>query len=75
MILDRLSVFEMEDKIKEDIGMMIAKDIETVYKSRELIKKIIENKIISVNEKRYKLKITEMTIFTTLSIEVEIMIV
>jgi hypothetical protein len=72
--LDQLSVFEMEDDIKEDIGLMIAKDMDTVYKSRELVKKIIENKILTVNDKRYKIKVTEITIYTTLSIEVEIMI-
>ncbi len=72
--LDRLSVFQMEDEIKKDIGIMIAKDLDTVYNSRELIKKIIENKVMPMNEKRFKVKITEMTIFTTISIEVELMI-
>jgi hypothetical protein len=72
--LDQLSVFEMEDKVKEDIGMMMAKDIDTVNNSRELIKKIIENRIITMNDKRYKLKVTEMTIYTTLTVEIEISI-
>lgn len=72
--LDQFSVFQMEDEIKKDVGMMIAKDLDTAYNSRELIKKIIENKILPVNDKRFKVKITEMTIYTTLSIEVEIMI-
>jgi protein subunit release factor A len=72
--LDRFSVFQMEDEIKKDIGMMIAKDLDTAYNSRELIKKIIENKVLPANEKRYKLKITEMTFYTTISIEVELMI-
>jgi len=70
--LDSLSVLQMEDKVKEDITMMIAKDIETVYNSRELIRRIIENKPIRVIDKRFKLKVTEMTIYTTLSIELEI---
>ena len=64
----------MEDKVKEDIGMMMAKDIDTVNNSRELIKKIIENRTIPMNDKRYNLKVTEMTIYTTLSIEIEISI-
>ncbi|MBB6445697.1 sporulation membrane protein YtrI [Bacillus benzoevorans] len=72
--LDQLSIFQMEDGIKKDIGMMIAKDLDTAYNSRELIKKIIENKVLPVNDKRYKCKITEMTIYTTLSIEIELMI-
>ncbi|KAA9031698.1 sporulation membrane protein YtrI [Niallia endozanthoxylica] len=72
--LDQLSVIEMEDKVREDIRMMIAKDIDTVYNSRELIKKIIENKTVKVNDKRYNLKVREMIIYTTLSIELEITI-
>jgi len=72
--LDQLSVFEMEDKIREDIGLMMAKDIDTVYKSLELIEKMIENRIIPMNDKRYKLKVSKMTIYTTLSIEIEISI-
>ena len=66
--LDQFSVFQMEDEIKKDVGMMIAKDLDTAYNSRELIKKIIENKVLPVIEKRFKVKITEMTIYTTLSI-------
>nr|WP_295969884.1 sporulation membrane protein YtrI [uncultured Bacillus sp.] len=72
--LDQLSLFQMEDEVKKDIGMIIAKDIETAYLSRELIKKTIENKVLTVNDKRFTLKISEMTIYTTLSIELELMI-
>lgn len=70
--LDLLSVSEIEDSVKDDISMMIAKDIDTVYKSKELIKKIIQNKPVKLNDKRYKLKVKEMVIFTTLSIQLEI---
>ncbi|MEH7014048.1 sporulation membrane protein YtrI [Neobacillus niacini] len=70
--LDLLSVSEIEDSVKDDISMMIAKDIDTVYKSKELIKKIIQNKPVKINDKRYKLQVKEMVIFTTLSIQLEI---
>jgi hypothetical protein len=70
--LDLLSVSEIEDSVKDDISMMLAKDIDTVYKSKELIKKIIQNKPVKINDKRYKLKVKEMVIFTTLSIQLEI---
>ncbi|MFS0775695.1 sporulation membrane protein YtrI [Neobacillus sp. 3P2-tot-E-2] len=70
--LDLLSVSEIEDSVKDDISMMIAKDIDTVYKSKELIKKIIQNKPVKLNDKRYKLNVREMVIFTTLSIQLEI---
>jgi hypothetical protein len=70
--LDTLGVFETEEAVKDDIGMMLAKDIDTVYKSKELIKKIIENKNIKLNDKRYKLHVQEMWFYTTLTINVEI---
>jgi hypothetical protein len=70
--LDSLSVLETEDSVRDDISMMIAKDIETVYKSKDLLKKIIENKPIKINDKRYKLKGKEMVFYTNLSIKLEI---
>ena len=70
--LDSLSVLETEDSVRDDISMMIAKDIETVYKSKDLLKKIIENKQIKLNDKRYKLKVKEMVFYTNLSIQLEI---
>jgi hypothetical protein len=70
--LDDLSVFETEEAVKHDIGMMLAKDIETVYKSKDLIKKIIENKTFKLNDKRYKLRVKEMVIYTTLSIQLDL---
>ena len=70
--LDTLSVFETEEAVKHDIGMMLAKDIDTVYKSKDLIKKIIENKTVKLNDKRYKLHVQEVVIYTTLTINLEI---
>ncbi|MED3549301.1 sporulation membrane protein YtrI [Cytobacillus praedii] len=72
--LDSFSMFEIEEQIKEDILNMKAKDIDTVYKSRELIERIIENKTIKVNEKRYKLEVKKMVIYTTLFIQLDIML-
>ena len=70
--LDSLSVLQIEDGVKEDISMMIAKDLETVYKSRDLLRRAIENKAIKVNNKRYRLEVREIFIYTTLSIRLDI---
>ncbi|NRD76099.1 sporulation protein [Bacillus sp. BRMEA1] len=70
--LDEFSVFQTEESVKDDIQMMLAKDLETVAKSKDLLKKIIENKPVKINEKRYKLKVKEMVIYTTLTIQVDI---
>jgi hypothetical protein len=70
--LDSLSVLETENAVRDDISMMLAKDLDTVYKSKDLLKKIIENKPAIINEKRYKLKVKEMVIYTNLTIQLEV---
>lgn len=69
--LDSFSAFQVQDAVKEDIRILIAKDLETAYKSKDLIKKIVENKVFKINDKRYKLEVKEIIIYTTLSIQVE----
>lgn len=70
--LDPLSVYQIEDEVKEDLNMiLLAKEIESVYKSSELLRRAVENKVVKVNDKRYRLEIKEIFIYTTLSISVE----
>jgi len=70
--LDPLSVLETENSVRDDISIMLAKDLETVYKSKDLIKKVIENKPVKINKKRYTLKVKEMVIYTNVTIQLEI---
>ncbi|WP_153123948.1 sporulation membrane protein YtrI [Peribacillus tepidiphilus] len=70
--LDPLSVTEAQEAIKDDLSSLIAKDIETVYKGKDLLQKSIENKIIEINKKRYRIIVSEIMFFTTLTIEVKI---
>lgn len=70
--LDEFSVFQTEEAVRDDIKMVLAKDLETVAKSKDLIKKIIENNTIKLYDKRYKLTVKEMVIYTTLTIQLEI---
>jgi hypothetical protein len=70
--LNDFSVYEVEESIKEDLSMVVAKDLETVYKSRELIKRVIENKVFKIDSKRYRLEVKEVYIYTTLNIQLHI---
>lgn len=72
--LDALSIYEIEEQTKSELNVLLAKDLDSVFKSRELITKLIENKSIPVNDKRYKLKIRSMVIYTSVTIQVEIML-
>ncbi|HLO10971.1 MAG TPA: sporulation membrane protein YtrI [Pseudoneobacillus sp.] len=70
--LDPYSVFQVEESVKDDLNIMIAKDLETVFKSRDLLKRVIENKVVKINSKRYRLEVKEIYIFTTLNIQLNI---
>ena len=70
--LDRLGTYEAEETIKDDLKLFLAKDLEYVYKSKDLIEKIIENKVISMNGKRYRLEIITMFVYTTINIQLEL---
>jgi hypothetical protein len=71
-IEDSLSIFEAEEEIKGDLSPLLAKDLESVYKNKELIKKTIENKTLRINDKRYKVKVKEIYFFTVIQIFLEL---
>ncbi|RDU36212.1 sporulation protein [Neobacillus piezotolerans] len=66
--LDLLSVHETEEAVLEDLKTLKAKDIETVYKNRDLIKRVIENRSVSLNGKKYRLEVKELVFFTNITI-------
>ncbi|MDQ0174544.1 sporulation membrane protein YtrI [Bacillus chungangensis] len=66
------SIFEAQEAIKEDLHMLLAKDLASIYKNRELIKKIIENKTLRINDRRYRLQIKEMYFYTTITAILEL---
>ncbi|MGM9926689.1 MAG: sporulation membrane protein YtrI [Bacillus sp. (in: firmicutes)] len=70
--LDLLSVIEAQESIRNDLRSLITKDLETVYNSKSLLKKTIENKSIELNEKKYAFEVSEIMFYSTLYIVVEI---
>ncbi len=62
----------IENRIKEDLSDLIAKDIESVSSSQLLIERAIENRSLDFDGKKYKLEMTKLLLHTTLYIEVEI---
>jgi len=70
-INDRQSIFEAEESVKEDLKSLIAKDLTTVYKNKEIIKKTVENKTVKINGKKYKLTVQEMYFYTTIGLVLE----
>ncbi|RID86455.1 sporulation protein [Peribacillus asahii] len=70
--LDSLSIAETEEAIRDDLASLIAKDVKTIYNGRILLKKSIENKIIDINKKKYRLEVTELIFYTDMYIEVKL---
>ncbi|USK69493.1 sporulation membrane protein YtrI [Peribacillus asahii] len=70
--LDSLSIAETEEAIRDDLASLIAKDVKTIYNGRILLKKSIENKLIDINKKKYRLEVTELIFYTDMYIEVKL---
>ena len=70
--LDKLSVVEAEDVIRDDLASLIAKDVKTIYNGKGLLKKSIENKFVTINKKQYRLEVVEIMFYTEMYIEVKL---
>ncbi|AZB43917.1 sporulation protein [Bacillus sp. FJAT-42376] len=70
--LSPLTVHKIEIEAKEDLSDLIERDLESIFESRKVIKKAIENKVYAIDDKDYRLVVKEMTIYTTIYIEVEV---
>lgn len=70
--LDKLSVAEAEDVIRDDLSSLIAKDVKSIYNGKGLLKKSIENKFIEINKKQYRLEVVEIMFYTEMYIEVKL---
>ncbi|MDQ0231028.1 sporulation membrane protein YtrI [Metabacillus malikii] len=63
---------QIENKIKDDLADLVAKDMQSVYTNHKLIERMIENQSIPIDGKEYKLKMTKFMLYTTIYIEMEI---
>lgn len=70
--IDAQSIFEAENEVKEDLKSLIADDLNTTFKNRDLITKTIENKEIKFNNRPYNFVIKRIYFFTTIYIELEL---
>ncbi|KKB42176.1 hypothetical protein QY96_01457 [Bacillus thermotolerans] len=68
---DAHSMFLAKEQIKKDLSVLYAKDLETVYSHRELIRQTIENKTLKINDRSYSLHVTEWYFYTTLYLQLE----
>ncbi|WP_409289752.1 sporulation membrane protein YtrI [Peribacillus sp. SCS-37] len=71
--VDRLSAAEAAEAVRDELkSALLSKDLETVYESRALLRKSIENKVLEINKKKYMLEVSEISYYTTLKFELRL---
>ncbi|MCM3002790.1 sporulation membrane protein YtrI [Priestia koreensis] len=70
--LDSYSSYLIQEGVKEEIEHLVSKDIYDVYKTKDLLKKAIENKNYEINKMKYTVEVHQVLFYTTLSIELKI---
>ncbi|WP_096436091.1 sporulation membrane protein YtrI [Alteribacter populi] len=70
--LSELTLFELKEDVESELELVKNKSIETVYSSKELLLKAVRNKIFVIGDKRYQLEVEQLTLYTTLELELSI---
>ncbi|MFT4415156.1 sporulation membrane protein YtrI [Fredinandcohnia humi] len=73
--LGTLNLHILSDAVIKDLNHLIGKDIESVSINKELLRKAIENKQYTLDDKNYKLQIYAIYFDTTLEITLNIQLV
>ena len=64
--------YNIQKSVDEEAQHLIAQDIESAYRSRDILKKAIENKKYEFDKTIYEVEVHQIYFYTTLSIEVRI---
>lgn len=72
--LDTMTVHNLRDKAKNELMSTISKDVETVAKSTDLLIRALENKSFKVDNQKYRLKVNQLLLLTTLDVRLEILL-
>ncbi|ADC48750.1 hypothetical protein BpOF4_03420 [Alkalihalophilus pseudofirmus OF4] len=70
--LNQLTLFELQQQALEELAFLERKNIASVSETRDLMKKMLENKLFVVDENRFQLEIEEVYLTTTLEIYAKI---
>ncbi|MFZ3590707.1 sporulation membrane protein YtrI [Bacillus sp. DJP31] len=70
---DTFREFQLESVAKKEINHLIAKELNTIYQSQELIIRAIENKVFTIDEKDYRLDVRGIYLLNT-NLEIQVML-
>ncbi|WP_370295189.1 sporulation membrane protein YtrI [Rossellomorea marisflavi] len=63
--VELLSLYQAEESLSQDLRSLLNQDLKTAHDNKELIKKIIENKTIKLNDRPFQLEVKEIYFYTT----------
>lgn len=70
--LNQLTLLDLKQQVLNELQDIKRKDLETIANMKELMISTIENKVFTVEDKRYQLNVTGIFLYTTLELYVEI---
>ncbi|MFD0768319.1 sporulation membrane protein YtrI [Bacillus sp. CGMCC 1.60114] len=70
--LDSLTVETLKTSIRDDLRHLLTQNIQSVANNKELLKKVIENKVYKYYDRVYRFEIETVSFDTTLEISVNI---
>lgn len=70
--IDKVSKYELRQKVIEELRSLIGNDIESVAVNKELIYKSIEHKPFVIDDITYRFKIQDLVIFSNLQIQLKV---
>ncbi|WP_246941171.1 sporulation membrane protein YtrI [Bacillus pinisoli] len=69
--MDKFRTYQLETLVKQEVNHLIAKDITKIYESRELIKRAVENRVFTIDDKQYRLEVRGIyVLYETLEIDI-----
>lgn len=70
--LSELTLHELRSSVENDLDAIRTKNIEEVANSEELLIKAVENRRYVIGDKRYRLTVNRLVIYTTLKLNLQI---
>ncbi|AEP01688.1 sporulation protein [Weizmannia coagulans] len=71
-IHDSQSIFEAEEDIKHDLSPLIAKNLKTAYLNKDLITRMLENKVIKINHRRYTFEVRDILFYSVVRVHLNL---
>ena len=71
--VNELALYELKQQLLKEIKYLEGKNIATIAATKEMLIRTIENKVFTIDERRFQLKTKQLYLYTTLEIYIEIM--